>query len=102
MVPKAAHLRCRLQEPHGRFVGPFVQPRLTKRSLEVERISEVRQESVKDRPFGGCIARSDVVASGVTAPHGRVGKGVQEMHLLQLEHRTSVEHVAQTVMEQYL
>jgi hypothetical protein len=36
-----------------------------------------------------------------TAPHGRVGKGVRKMHLLQIEHRIGVEHVAQTAMEQY-
>ena len=96
------HPVCLRQQPTVSGYASVVQPRLTKRSLEVERISEVRQESVKDRPFGGCIARSDVVASGVTAHHGRVGKGAQEMHLLQLEHRTSVEHVAQTVMEEYL
>jgi hypothetical protein len=33
-VPKEAHLRCRLQELHSRSRRIFVQPRLTKRSLE--------------------------------------------------------------------
>jgi hypothetical protein len=33
-VPQAAHLRCRLQESHGRSGSAFVQRRLTKRSLE--------------------------------------------------------------------
>ena len=67
-----------------------------------ERYSEVRQESLKDHPFGGCIAPRDLVALGATAPYGSVGKGVQKMHLLQIEHRISVEQVAQTVMEEYL
>jgi hypothetical protein len=64
--------------------------------------SEVRQERFKDHPFGGCTAPRDVVALGATAPHGSVGKGVQKMHLLQIEHRISVEQVAHTVMEEYL
>jgi hypothetical protein len=33
-VPQEAHLRCRLQEPHGRFEDAFAQRRLTKRSRE--------------------------------------------------------------------
>ena len=33
-VPQEAHLRCRLQEPHGGFAGAFAQRRLTKRSRE--------------------------------------------------------------------
>ncbi len=53
-------------------------------------------------PIWGCTTPRDVVALGATAPHGIVGKGVQEMHLLQIEHRISVEQVAQTVMGEYL
>ena len=34
-VPQEARLRCRLQEPHGRFAGALAQRRLTKRSLEL-------------------------------------------------------------------
>jgi hypothetical protein len=34
-VPKETHLRRRLQEPRGRSAEPFVQRRLTKRSLEI-------------------------------------------------------------------
>ena len=34
-VPQEAHLRCRLQEPHGGFAGAFAQRRLTKRSREL-------------------------------------------------------------------
>jgi hypothetical protein len=33
-VPQEAHLRCRLQEPHGGLTGAFQQRRLTKRSRE--------------------------------------------------------------------
>jgi hypothetical protein len=39
-MPQEAHLRCCLQEPHGRSARAFVQRRLTKRSLEGE-FSEV-------------------------------------------------------------
>jgi len=70
--------------------------------LVEEAFSEVRQERLKDHPYSGCIAPRDVVALGATAPHRSVGKGVQKMHLLQIEHRISVEQVAQTVMEEYL
>ena len=35
-------------------------------------------------------------------PTGAVRNGVQEMHLLQIEHRISVEQVAHTVMEEHL
>jgi len=55
-----------------------------------------------DHPYGGCIAPRDVVALGATAPHRSRGKGVQEMHLLQIEHLISVEQVAQTVMEEFI
>jgi hypothetical protein len=41
-VPKEAHLRCRLQEPHGRFEDAFARCRLTKRSRE-HRHGEVRR-----------------------------------------------------------
>jgi hypothetical protein len=50
----------------------------------------------------GCTAPYDVVALGATAPQESVGKVVQKLHLLQIEHRISVEQVAQTVMEEYL
>jgi hypothetical protein len=33
-VPQEARLRCRLQEPSGRFAGTLAQRRLTKRSRE--------------------------------------------------------------------
>jgi hypothetical protein len=39
---QAAHLRCRLQESHGRSARTFMQCRLTKRSLEIEVFSEAR------------------------------------------------------------
>jgi hypothetical protein len=52
--------------------------------------------------FGGCIAPREVVALGATAPHRSVEKGVQEMHLPQIEHRISVEQVARTIMEEHL
>ena len=64
--------------------------------------SEVRQEGFKDHPFGGCIAPRDDVALGATAPYRSVGKGVHERSLLQIEHRISVEQVAQTVKEEYI
>jgi hypothetical protein len=67
-----------------------------------EAFSEVSQEGFKDHPFGGCIAPRHIVALGATAPHRSVGKGVQEMHLLQIEHRISVAQVSQTVMKEYL
>jgi hypothetical protein len=73
----------------------------TKQSLE-RCFWGVRQEGFKDHPFGGCLAHRDVVALGATAPHRSVGKGVQEMHLLQIEHHISVEQVAQTDMEEHL
>ena len=41
-MPQEAHLRRRLQEPHGGFAGAFAQRRLTKRSLEL-REREVRE-----------------------------------------------------------
>jgi hypothetical protein len=47
-----------------------------------------------------CTAPRDVIALGATAPVGSVGEGVQEMHLLLLEHGVSVEQVAQSVMEE--
>jgi hypothetical protein len=50
----------------------------------------------------GCIAPRAVVALGATAPHRCVESRVQEMHLLQIEHRISVEQVAHTVMEEHL
>jgi hypothetical protein len=50
----------------------------------------------------GCIARRAVVALDTIAPHRCVEGRVQEMHLLQIEHRISVEQVAQTVMEEHL
>jgi hypothetical protein len=53
-------------------------------------------------PIWGCTAPRDVVALSATSPHGSVGRGVQKMRLLQIEHRISVEQVAQTVMEEYL
>jgi len=53
----------------------------------------------QNRPFGGCIAPREVVALNATTPHKSVGKGVQEMQLLQIEHRISIEQVANTVME---
>ena len=40
-MPKETHLRCRLQEPHGRLATTFVQRRLTKRNLLDEFFSEV-------------------------------------------------------------
>ena len=56
----------------------------------------------QNRPFGGCIAPREVVALSATNLHKSVGKGVQEMQLLQIEHRISVEQVAHTVMEKNL
>jgi hypothetical protein len=56
----------------------------------------------KRSPIWGCPAPRNVVALGATAPHRSVGKEVQGMHLLQIEHRISVEQAAQTVMEKYL
>jgi hypothetical protein len=50
----------------------------------------------------GCIAPRAVVGLGATAPHRCVEGGVQGMHLLQIEHRISVEQVAQTPMEEHL
>ena len=41
-LPQVAHLRCRLQEPPGRFASAFTQRRLTKRSREL-RYGEVRR-----------------------------------------------------------
>ena len=56
-----------------------------------------------DHPeVGGCTTLRTVVALGATAPHRSGRNGVQEMHLLQIEHRISVEQVAQTVMEEHL
>jgi hypothetical protein len=40
-LPQEAHLRCRLQEPHGRFQDAFAQRCLTKRSRELRK-SEFR------------------------------------------------------------
>ena len=37
-----------------------------------------------------------------TTPHKSVEKRVQEMQLLQIEHRISIEQVAHTVVEKYL
>ena len=70
--------------------------------LPFKRFSDVRQESFKDHPFGGCMAPCDVVALGATAPYRSGRSGVQEMHLLHIEHRISVEQVAQTSMREYL
>jgi len=56
----------------------------------------------RNRPFGGCIAPREVVALRATTPHKSVGKGVQEMQFLQIEHRISVEQVAHTLMEKNL
>jgi hypothetical protein len=50
-----------------------------------------RAMSMIAQKFGGC-----------TAPHRCVEGGVQEMHLLQVGHRISVEQVAQTLMEEHL
>jgi hypothetical protein len=59
--------------------------------------------NVNDNPdVWGCIAPRAIVGLGVTAPYRCVEGGVQEMHLLQIEHRISVEQVAQTHMEEHL
>jgi hypothetical protein len=43
--------------------------------------------NVNDHPgVWGCIAPRAVVALGITAPHRCVEGGLQEMHLLQIEH----------------
>ena len=54
---------------------------------------------VSKPPIWGCIAPREVVALSATTLHKSVGKGVQEMQLLQIEHRISVEQVAHTAME---
>jgi hypothetical protein len=63
-------------------------------------IFEDRQVCFKNRPFGGCIAPGEVVALSATTPHKSVGKGVQEMQLLQIEHRISIEQVPQAIKEE--
>jgi hypothetical protein len=65
-------------------------------------LMEVRQDSFKDRPFGGLHREERCCCIRCNRSPQERGEGVQEMHLLQIEHRTSVEHVAQTVMEEYL
>jgi hypothetical protein len=50
----------------------------------------------------GCTAPCAVVALSAAAPRRSGRNGVQEMHLLQVEHRISVEQVAQTLMEEHL
>jgi hypothetical protein len=63
-------------------------------------IFEVRQVCSKNRPFGGCVAPREVVALSATTPHKSVEKGVQEMQLLQIEHRISIEQVPQAIKEE--
>jgi hypothetical protein len=63
-------------------------------------IFEDRQVCFKNRPFEGCIAPGEVVALSATTPHKSVGKGVQEMQLLQIEHRISIEQVPQAIKEE--
>ena len=59
--------------------------------------------SFDDHPeVGGCTTLRAVVALGATATHRSGRNGVQEMHLLHIEHRISVEQVAHTVMEEHL
>jgi hypothetical protein len=58
--------------------------------------------SIIIQKFRGCITPRTVVALGATALHRFDEGGVQGMHLLQIEHRISVEQVAHTVMEEYL
>jgi hypothetical protein len=64
--------------------------------------SELRQRRFKEHPFGACIAPRAFVALGAAAPYRSGRNGVQEMHLLQIEHPISVEQVAQTVMEEHV
>jgi hypothetical protein len=59
--------------------------------------------SFDDHPeVGGCTTLRAVVALGATASHRSGRNGVQEMYLLHIEHRVSVEQVAHTVMVEHL
>jgi hypothetical protein len=43
-------------------------------------LCELRRESLKDHPCGGCTAPRGAVRLDATAPHRSVGKGVRGMH----------------------